>query len=80
MLIRKPDTILGCEITPESVYQSRRQFMTAGALGLASLGLPLGARAGLQQDDEITPENIVTQYNNFYEFGTGKEDPAAYAH
>ena len=80
MLIRRPDTILGSEITPESVYQSRRQFMTAGAMGLASLGLPLGVSAGLQPDDEITPENIVTQYNNFYEFGTGKEDPAAYAH
>ena len=27
-------------------------------------------------DEKITPENDVTHYNNFYEFGTGKGDPA----
>ena len=27
-----------------------------------------------------SPESIVTQYNNFYEFGTDKSDPATYAH
>ena len=27
-------------------------------------------------DDELTPEGDATSYNNFYEFGTGKEDPA----
>ncbi|HTV59475.1 MAG TPA: protein-methionine-sulfoxide reductase catalytic subunit MsrP [Verrucomicrobiae bacterium] len=26
--------------------------------------------------ETVTPENDVTHYNNFYEFGTGKEDPA----
>ena len=80
MLIRKPDPILGSEITPETVYHNRRQFMTASAAGIASLALPSIAMGGLQEDDEITPENIVTQYNNFYEFGTDKSDPAAYAH
>ena len=80
MLIRKPNPILGSEITPETVYHNRRQFMTASAAGFASLALPSIAMGGLQEDDEITPENIVTQYNNFYEFGTDKSDPAAYAH
>jgi sulfoxide reductase catalytic subunit YedY len=30
-------------------------------------------------DEEMTPEDDVTRYNNFYEFGTGKSDPARYA-
>lgn len=80
MLIRKFDRILGSEITPETVYYNRRQFMAASSAGLASLALPTIAKAGLQEDDEITPEDIVTQYNNFYEFGTDKSDPAAFAH
>ena len=66
MLIRKPDRILGSEITPETVYYNRRQFMAASSAALASLALPTMAKAGLQEDDEITPEEIVTQYNNFY--------------
>ena len=28
-------------------------------------------------DDELTPKEDVTSYNNFYEFGTGKSDPKA---
>jgi sulfoxide reductase catalytic subunit YedY len=32
------------------------------------------------QDDELTSLEDVTGYNNFYEFGTGKEDPARNAH
>ena len=40
MLIRKPDPILGSEITPETVYHNRRQFMTASAAGSRKLGTP----------------------------------------
>lgn len=29
---------------------------------------------------QLTPFDAVTGYNNFYEFGTGKSDPAEYAH
>jgi sulfoxide reductase catalytic subunit YedY len=38
-----------------------------------------GTPYGLQKDDKPTPWEDVTGYNNFYEFGTGKEDPAEYA-
>ena len=31
-------------------------------------------------DESLTPYADVTGYNNFYEFGTGKEDPARNAH
>jgi len=30
-------------------------------------------------DGDLTPYDAVTGYNNFYEFGTGKDDPARYA-
>ncbi len=77
------DDIPGSEITPEQAYINRRKFLgrsatiaSGAALGLTSAG----AYAGLQPDDDITPESIVTSYNNFYEFGTGKSDPVQYAH
>ncbi len=31
-------------------------------------------------DEELTPHEDVTSYNNFYEFGTEKDDPVRYAH
>ena len=34
----------------------------------------------LSTDDEQNSYDDITTYNNFYEFGTGKEDPARYAH
>ncbi len=80
MLIRRPADIAPSEITSESAYLNRRQFMKHGALLGAGLGLGMPALAGLQPDDEVTPESIVTSYNNFYEFGTDKSDPARYAH
>ncbi len=80
MLIRQPADIPSSEITSESNYLNRRQFMGAAVSLGVGLVVPGAAQAGLQPDDEITPESIVTSYNNFYEFGTGKDDPARYAH
>ncbi|GAB3733879.1 protein-methionine-sulfoxide reductase catalytic subunit MsrP [Luteimonas pelagia] len=34
------------------------------------------ARTGFDTDETLTSERDVTSYNNFYEFGTGKEDPS----
>jgi sulfoxide reductase catalytic subunit YedY len=79
MSIYKPETIPGSEITPESVFLNRRKFLRNSAVLSAAAGLALPASAGLQPDDEITPESIVTSYNNFYEFGMDKGDPARYA-
>jgi sulfoxide reductase catalytic subunit YedY len=31
------------------------------------------------KDETLSPHSAVTQYNNFYEFGTGKTDPSRYA-
>ena len=92
MLIKPASDIKPSEITPESVYRSRRRFMAASfaAAGTAA-ALPAGAlpaawlaqrevRPGQPIGEDLTPERDATRYNNFYEFGTDKGDPAAHAH
>jgi sulfoxide reductase catalytic subunit YedY len=88
MLIRPSADILPSEITPPDIYRERRRFMqgmgalAAGAvLGTASeaeAGVKLaGVRASAYRlNEDKTPYKDVTRYNNFYEFGTGKGDPA----
>ncbi len=88
MLIAKPRQIAPSEITPRDVYLRRREFLAgAAALGLAgSLPFPALAekltvvKSQFSTVDTPTSLKDVTHYNNFYEFGTGKEDPAANAH
>ena len=88
MPIRHANDILPSEITPPDLYRERRRFMQGmGALAAgAILGAAPEARAGVKLpgvraslyklDDTRTPYKDVTTYNNFYEFGTGKDDPA----
>jgi methionine sulfoxide reductase catalytic subunit len=87
MLIRNRIDPPSSEITPERDYLNRRQFLgmvgsmgaitATGALTQAVLGAvqPVGA----QQAEAVTDEEKVTSYNNYYEFGTDKEDPKANA-
>jgi len=77
------------EITSESNYLDRRQFLRTAGLaagaGLAAAALPLRAGSdaldlktvpGPYSTDEAPNSwEDITTYNNFYEFGTGKEDP-----
>ena len=83
--------IRSSEITPEHVYLSRRTFMGAGAaLALGGVGARAltedwlaiqGFQPGMAIDGETTtPIEYATAYNNFYEFGTDKDDPGRYAH
>ncbi len=85
---KPPGTVPGSEITPESVYRARRRFVRGLGLAMGASLLP-GVRSAAanpsadalpSEDEPLTPEAIVTGYNNFYEFGTDKEDPAKYAH
>jgi sulfoxide reductase catalytic subunit YedY len=89
--IKKKSDIAYSEITPESVYLRRREIMkSAGLLGTALLLNPwLSASASIMigdyrkkvvsLDEDLTPEKHATSYNNFYEFGTDKEDPKEYS-
>jgi len=91
MPLRPPCDILPSEITPPEIYRERRRFMQGmGVLAAsAALGVAPDTQAGTRLagvrssaytlDDEKTPYKAVTTYNNFYEFGTGKSDPADHA-
>ncbi|ANY80039.1 mononuclear molybdenum enzyme YedY [Microvirga ossetica] len=88
VLIRRPADILPSEITPREVYLNRRQWMAGAAgLALAAAALPEGvgaatlnaAKSPFSTDEKKTSREDVTSYNNYYEFGTGKDDPAAKA-
>jgi sulfoxide reductase catalytic subunit YedY len=83
VFIRRPPDVKSSEITPYSQYLTRREFVAATGLAAGSLAFPSLAAAlqgGQQREDRLTPYEDVTGYNNFYEFGTGKDDPAANAH
>ncbi|KAJ57558.1 sulfoxide reductase catalytic subunit YedY [Actibacterium mucosum KCTC 23349] len=74
------------DVTPKQVFLNRRQIMAGfAASGLAlSAGMAqagLGAKPSiLSTDEEPNALEDITAYNNFYEFGTGKADPAENAH
>ena len=82
MLINRPPDIPTSEITDESRYATRREFLLAAGFGAAAVGglVPFSRSALLRgvrrDDDKLTPYDDVAGYNNFYEFGTGKDDPA----
>jgi sulfoxide reductase catalytic subunit YedY len=61
------------DVTPKSLFLNRRQLI-AGTAGLGAIAMAGGAQA----QDAMTPNTLeeITTYNNFYEFGTGKSDPA----
>lgn len=85
MIILNKNQINENEITDESVYDNRRKFMkTAAGIGLAAVsGLPLvqaQAASSYSTDEKLTDYKDITTYCNFYEFGTGKSDPAKNAH
>lgn len=90
MLIKRPGDIAPSEITPRTLFDQRRDFLRQSGAGLIAgaalwAGLPSGARAAslgalsksaFSTMEEMTPRKDVTGYNNFYEFGTDKADPA----
>lgn len=88
MLIRRPADVRSSEITPKSVYLGRREVMVGGLASVALAALPgasawsalLEARKSPFSTDETqTKKEDALSYNNFYEFGANKDDPAANA-
>src|ERR687892_2257526 len=83
------------DVTPEQLFLSRRQFI-AGAAALAVVGCDAGTDAtaaaptgaplkatpnpAYRVADAPTKFEAASTYNNFYEFGTNKDDPARLAH
>ncbi len=77
MAFRWKNTLKDRDVTDEALFLNRRQLMGAAAAGagLAMTGQAVAAEEAL----EPTSWDDITQYNNFYEFGTGKDDPVRYA-
>ena len=79
--------ILGSEITPYNLYINRRKFIKkVSAVGFVSI-LPTEIYSKhigesddynmfLDEGDTLNTYEEITNYNNFYEFGMGKSDPA----
>jgi methionine sulfoxide reductase catalytic subunit len=83
MLIRKSADLRYSDVTPKQVYINRRSFL-AGSLAFGALA---GTASAMKLSDfkktsynvgneKVTPLEAITHYNNFYEFGTDKSDPA----
>jgi methionine sulfoxide reductase catalytic subunit len=95
MLIRGASDIPPSQITPEAVYRQRRALLTGALAGglMAAAGPAVRAAAdadaqgalaytrnpSYQGPDLPNSYEVITHYNNYYEFGTGKTDPAQYA-
>ena len=71
--------ILSSEITPEKIYKNRRKFIKQFGLTSSAFYLVPGLLNSAQASNKLTDYNYVTTYNNYYEFGTGKSDPAQHS-
>ena len=94
MLIRQAPRFRSSEITDERCYLSRRTFIVGGAAAALAAGVaegavppaPQGATLPATRNDALslkdtpTKWEAATTYNNFYEFGVNKDDPAREAH
>jgi len=93
MLIRKSQDLRYSDVTPQSLYLNRRRFLAGvpaaflagsellspsrrawAATKLQTVKSPLSTTG-----EKINSEDDVTHYNNYYEFGTGKDEPAQLA-
>jgi methionine sulfoxide reductase catalytic subunit len=90
MVIKKSPDVHYSEVTPKSLYLNRRRFLAgvpgavlAGNELLSPSGRASAATTKLQTvqsplsttGERINPKEYVTGYNNYYEFGTGKDEP-----
>jgi len=91
LLIKRPADIRPSEITDRSTYLARRRFILGTGALIAATTIPglrkeahgasrqkFGqlAKSPFSTNEELTSYEDVTTYNNFYEFGTDKGDPA----
>ncbi len=94
MRIKKADELKWSDVTPKALYVNRRQFLTVAPFLAAAAadalspdearaqgGLPKldAKKSPLSTTEPMTPYKSVTTYNNYYEFGIDKGDPAEYA-
>jgi methionine sulfoxide reductase catalytic subunit len=85
MVIRKSPELPYSEVTPKKTYLNRRRFLASSIAAGILTGVPAArattklngvAKGPFSTDEKPTPFDAITHYNNFYEFGTDKEDPS----
>jgi methionine sulfoxide reductase catalytic subunit len=95
MLIKPASDIKSSNITSEQLYHSRRDFIRAASVATIAFAAgtvmpddlladsqdlwPKGKKGPFDTDEDVNTYKDITTYNNFYEFGTDKSDPAEYA-
>lgn len=68
------------DVTPKAAFMNRRQLMIgAGALAFAAPALAELPKSPFSTDEAPNSREDITTYNNYYEFGYDKSDPARYA-
>lgn len=82
MIIRQAPDLTENDTTSYALYQNRRAFLKfLGGAAVLGTALPTlaWAKSAFSTDEASTDFDDVTTYNNFYEFGTGKDEPAVNA-
>jgi methionine sulfoxide reductase catalytic subunit len=86
MMIRRSPDLQYSDVTPNHVYVNRRRFLVGAGVAFGAAAAPFSALATTKLsaekssynvgNEKITNKDVVTTYNNYYEFGTGKEEPS----
>ena len=84
MLIKRQSDIKSSEITDEKTFRQRRKFLAEAGLAIAGISLASCAPKKVEVSNVCQPVAVgapntieeITSYNNYYEFGTDKSDPA----
>ncbi len=82
MLIKKPADFRYSEITPKSIFLNRRKFLAGipaaflASRALGAMKLPNLTKSRYSTSEKQNTYEQATHYNNFYEFGTSKQQPA----
>lgn len=78
MAYRWINTLTDKDVTPHAAFMNRRQIMGGALAGIGLTGIA-GRTSAAPEGLEPNSYEDITSYNNYYEFGTGKDDPARYA-
>jgi len=70
------------DVTHEDLFLNRRRLIkNLASVGITGIGLISGTvTANAKNNEKVNNWEEITSYNNFYEFGTSKDDPLRFAH
>ncbi len=77
--LKRRDLLKMTGIATAGVLVSQSIFASQAVPGATGKLLPNARKSPFSTDQEQNSWSDITTYNNYYEFGTGKEDPSRYA-